>query len=93
MEVIEIKNIEDCFDGTSIKELLLSEDISRELIFALGKDGDIQYFPNFARPFFKIRVNGRFDIKGIEGDRTIRIHLKDTENCAFQHFINSLRNG
>lgn len=87
MQVVKIKHVEDCFDGSLIKELLLSEEISRNFIFAVGKDGDIQYFDNFARPFFKIRIHGRYDLKGIQGNRTMRIHIKNTEEYSLDDFI------
>lgn len=90
MEVVEVKHVEDCFDGSLIKELLLSHEISSELIFALGKKRDVQYFAHFARPFFKIRVPGVFDLKGIEGNRTMRIHLKNPKEYSLDDFINFL---
>lgn len=86
MKVVDIKHVEDCFDGSLIKEMLLAEKISKEQIFALGQDGDVQYFPHFARPFFKIRVQGLFDLKGIEGNQSIRVHLKDPKEYAIDHF-------
>ena len=87
MKVIEIRHIEDCFDGSLIKELLFSEKISRNFIYALNKKGDIQYFAHFSRPFFKIRVNNIYDIKGIEGSNSVRIHLKNPANYTIEDFI------
>ncbi|BDS15064.1 hypothetical protein [Aureispira anguillae] len=90
MTVIQIKHIEDCFDGSSVKELLLSEAISSDLIHALGKTGDLQYFPHFARPFFKIRLHKKLDVKGIEGNDTLRIRLKAPIEVNLKNFIDSL---
>lgn len=87
MKVLDVKHVEDCFDGSLIKELLLSTEISKEMIYLLGKNGDVQYFPNFAKPFFKIRVNREYDIKGIEGNRSIRIHLKNPKKYSLDKFI------
>ena len=86
MPVVDIKNVEDCFDGTSIREVLLSFEITKAQIFALGKEGKLQYFADFARPFFKIRVEGRYDLKGIEGNNTIRVHLKNPGEYSIDHF-------
>jgi hypothetical protein len=90
MKVVEIRHVEDCFDGSLIKELLLSHAISQDLIFSLGKGGKVQYFPHFARPFFKIRVAGVYDIKGIEGNMSMRIHLKNPGEYSLDDFINFL---
>ena len=90
MKVEEVKHVEDCFDGSLIKELLLSSEISKKLIFALGEDGKVQYFPHFAKPFFKIRVVGKYDLKGIEGNKTMRIHLKYPKKYSTNEFIKFL---
>lgn len=91
MEVTEIKHIEDCFDGSLIKELLVKVKISKEQIFALGKDGHLQYFPHFARPFFKIRIPGFYDLKGIEGNNSFRIHLKNPTKYSLEDFIEYMK--
>ena len=85
MKVVDVKHVEDCFDGSLIKELLLDSEITKELIFALGEGGTVQYFGHFARPFFKIRVEGLYDLKGIEGNRTMRVHLKSLERFAVEN--------
>lgn len=86
MKVVDTKHVEDCFNGSLIKELLLSENIRKNQIYALGEGGDIQYFDQFARPFFKIRIDGVFDLKGIEGNRSIRVHLKSPEKFSLEDF-------
>ncbi len=87
MKVNEVKHVEDCFDGSLIKELLLSEGITKELIYKLGSKGDVQYFAHFARPFFKIRVAGLYDMKGIEGNKSMRVHLKEPGNFTLDNLI------
>lgn len=90
MKVVDIKHVEDCFDGSLIKEMLLAEEISKEQIFALGQDGDVQYFPHFAKPFFKVRVKGLFDLKGIEGNKSMRVHLKNPKEYTMDTFSEML---
>ncbi len=92
MQVIDIKPVEDCFDGSMISELRLSQEITKELIFSLGQDGDVQYFAHFARPFFKIRIPGVYDVKGIEGNNTMRVHLKNPGRYSLETFIENLEN-
>jgi hypothetical protein len=90
MEVVEIRHMEDCFDGSLIKEILLAENIFKEQIYALGEGGHIQYFPDFPRPFYKIRISGLYDLKGIEGNSTMRVHLKSPETFPLEKFIDLL---
>jgi hypothetical protein len=90
MKVVAVTHVEDCFDGSLIKEVLLSDSIRKEFIFILGKNGDVQYFSNFARPFFKIRVKKLFDIKGIEGNKTMRVHIKNPEKYSIEDFIHNV---
>jgi hypothetical protein len=71
MTIAEIRDADDCVEGSFMKEILLTEPIKRELIDYLGTFGDLQYFPNFARPFFRVDVPGKFIVKGIEGDRRL----------------------
>ncbi len=87
MEVVKVKDIEDCLDGSFIKELLLSQEISKDFIFELAGKGNLEYFSDFARPFFKIRVSGVYDLKGVQGNKTIRIHLKSPEEYSIEDFI------
>ncbi len=86
MEILEIKNVEDCFDGSLIKEILLSSEITKDFIYSIGDGCIIQYFDNFARPFFKIRKNGLFDLKGIEGNKTMRVHIKNPDKFSMDDF-------
>ncbi|PKK88810.1 MAG: hypothetical protein CVV64_17145 [Candidatus Wallbacteria bacterium HGW-Wallbacteria-1] len=90
MKITEKKQVEDCFDGSLIFELRLSGEITEEMILTLGKTGNLQYFPHFARPFFKLRVAGLYDLKGIEGNRTLRIHLKKPTEFSLENFADLL---
>jgi hypothetical protein len=88
MKVLTMRPIEDCFDGSSIRELTLDVPVTRELVTVLGAGGTIQYFADFPRPLFRVRVEGRYDIKGIAGESTIRVHLKHPERFSWEGFAN-----
>ncbi|MBF0362829.1 MAG: hypothetical protein HQK49_17555 [Oligoflexia bacterium] len=79
MIIINISIKEDCLDSTIIKEFAFDQSINREYINYLGKLGSMQYFPEFPKPFFSIIVDREFKIKGIEGEKTIRI-IFDNKN-------------
>ncbi|MCP4155858.1 MAG: hypothetical protein GY757_49495 [bacterium] len=71
MKVLDFKHIEDCFDGSYIKEVLLDTPISADFIRHLGKLGSLQYFPDFPRPFFRIDSE-KASLKGIQDNNTFR---------------------
>lgn len=80
MTVVDVRDIEDCFDGFFVKEVLFSEPITREAIYHLGQGADLQYFPDFPRPFFRVD-RPDFVLQGVEGNRTARVTL-GKENTA-----------
>jgi hypothetical protein len=91
MKVEALTHVEDCFDGSHIKELVFAECIQKNHIQRLGKRGYLQYFEHFARPFFKIRIEGKCDLKGVEGNRTMRVHIKNHSEYSIEQFIFSIR--
>jgi hypothetical protein len=85
MKIVEIKEIEECLEGTFMKEILLDDVITRDFIFYLGDIGTLQYFYTFARPFFKV-THENYEFKGVEGNRTIRLLLKNKPDHSLQEF-------
>ncbi len=97
MKIIKIKELEDCFDGTFMKEALLSENVTKTFIDHLAETGKLEYHASFTRPYFRIDVPGMFIIKGVEGNRSIRLILnrKKIESALdfFQSYVNDYTNG
>jgi hypothetical protein len=87
MKIIAIKNIENCIAGNDTKEVIFDAPVTRDFIHYLGKNSDLQYFPNFPRPFFKIEVQGKYLLKGIESERIIKIILKEPFETSLQTLI------
>jgi hypothetical protein len=75
MKILDIKDIEDCFDGTFIKEVVFDTQIDETFVLKLKDFGDLRYFPQFAKPFFKMNVNGKYSFKGVIGNKSIRLIL------------------
>ncbi len=78
VDIVTIRDIEDCLDGSYIKELQLSHEITEAFIKALGSIGDLQYFPHFPRPFFRVDAKGVM-FKGIQSNDTIRVVIWEQE--------------
>jgi len=79
LKISEIIHIEDCFDGSYIKEILFDNIITKEFINYIARTGELNYYPNFSRPFFRIQLGSFTNIKGVEGNKTIRVLLKNSE--------------
>lgn len=79
MTIQQIKDIEDCFDGSHIKEIIFKEPIQKEFIDSLMNIGNLKYYPFFSQPFFKLDVPDKFSVKGVEGNYSIRIVINKKE--------------
>lgn len=68
MRLIEIKKLEDCFDGSVIFKYTFDKDVNEALMKRIGEKGKVQYFPEFPKPFFKIITPESIQVRGIVGD-------------------------
>lgn len=66
MFVVDIRPIEECLDGFTVKNYVLSEPTTEAQIRCLGTTYRLEYF-QFARPFYRIRAEGKFTVKGVTG--------------------------
>ena len=97
MKIEAIKLIEDCMDGSFIKEILLSQVITECFIRYLAELGILHYYTTFPRPFFQIEAPDQFIIKGVEGNRTVRLilfkEIKDKQLSLIVLHINNFNTG
>ena len=86
MKVKEVKVVEDCFDGSFIREFILDEPTSEDFIKKLSQDAILEYYKDFPRPLFKIKKKKAYEIKGVIGNKSVRVifsrystqeHVKD----------------
>jgi len=87
MKIIKIKHIEDCFDGSYIKELLFDDAVNREFILQLGQKGDLNYLEDFSRPFFKVMFRDDFYLKGVQGNYSVRVFLRDQKDIEHIQYL------
>jgi hypothetical protein len=73
MNILYVKKLEECLDRTMIFEYGFSAPVSEADIRRLGRGGDLSYFPEFARPFFKLVTSDGVQIKGIVGDVSVQV--------------------
>lgn len=77
MKVVKIKKVEDCYESSNTRDILLSQPITEDFVKYLGKIGKLILFNEFDVPYFKIIVKGEYTIKGAFGKKTIRILLPE----------------
>ena len=78
MKLIDIKKLEDCFDGSMIFRYSFKNKIDESFMNKLGEKGKLQYYPEFPRPFFKIITNDGAQVKGIIGDDNFEVVFPQT---------------
>ena len=84
MRIVAIKKVEDCFDGSTIYAYTFSHAWSRESILALDQLGQLDFYPDFPRPFFRVRVTGGCQVKGVEGEQTCVVIYPETNKEAIK---------
>ena len=85
--VIEVRHVEDCFDGDFIKEFELDQPLDEAVMRRLADDGELQYFPNFPRPYFRIDRRGVCTIQGVIGKKTFRVTFSRSGPKDAEHML------
>lgn len=67
------RKLEDCFDGSSVVLYSFDGSWSRESIMSLKGLGELSYYPDFPRPFFRLVCRNGLQVKGVEGERQCRV--------------------
>lgn len=73
MKIISTTLIKAYRNGCILKEYTLDGTISLEFIEFLGKSGVREFFPDFARPFFRITRERCCIMKGILGNTSFQV--------------------
>ena len=68
MRIVEVTKVEDCFDGSSVLRYRFDTSWSQETVLRLRTLGELDYFPEFPRPFFRLRAHSGLQVKGVEGE-------------------------
>ncbi len=90
MNIIAIKKIDDCLEGTNVRDLLFDIELTRTFIDYLGDQGKLIYRDFSTKPFFTIIVRGKFTLKGSLGNKTIRMLLP--EGVSPDKYIEGIKN-
>ncbi|MCJ7525571.1 MAG: hypothetical protein MUP71_10185 [Candidatus Aminicenantes bacterium] len=75
MKIIEVRKVEDCFDGALRLEYRFDGEIAEPFMRRLATGSRLDYFPDFPKPFFKIFREDGLQIKGILGSFDIEAYF------------------
>jgi hypothetical protein len=88
VRIDEVTKLEDCFDGSAVFRYGFDRPWSREAIQELRVLGTLDFFPDFPRPFFRLRTAGGLQARGVEGERCCQVVLpasgREREKSAFE---------
>lgn len=90
MRITGIERLEDCFDGSSVYSYQFDQPWTRETILQLSALGELDYFADFPRPFFRIRAAGGLQLKGVEGLDHCRVVLPPARREDFRQALDDL---
>jgi hypothetical protein len=73
VKIVQSRKVEDCFDGSSVYAYSFDEAWNRGTIASIQVFGKLEYYPDFPRPFFRVRGCNGLEVKGVEGERNCRV--------------------
>ena len=73
MRIISKSKVEDCFDGSSVYRYWFAERWTRASIQELRALGELEYFADFPKPFFRVCSKNGMQFKGVEGESSCQV--------------------
>ncbi len=91
MEIKKISDVDDCLDGLIMKKIDFDQPVDENFIAFMGQFGELEYHPDFARPYFRIDFEKSFILKGVEGNLQITLILsRENPDKSITDFKNLL---
>ena len=88
--VIASKVLENCLDYSVVKEIRLSNTVGEEVMRRMARQGILQFFPHFARPYFRIDRGQYYVIQGVFGDTSVRVTFSPLADLGTEDQLRSL---
>lgn len=93
-EVLAVKTVEDCFDADLVREVELASPMSERLMRLLAAGGELDFHPEFPRPYYRIDLSGAYVLQGSLGSQVIRVTLARGKSAeALQQLVHLLNEG
>jgi len=85
--VIAVRKVEECLDGTTIKEFDLDAPLTEAVMRQIVEDGKLRYYPDFPRPYFRIDRTDAAVIQGVIGTCTLRIVFPQSSSGGLEECL------
>ncbi len=79
MKVVKVKKVEDCYESSNARDIILSSQITKDFAKHLGKFGKLLLFDEFGISYFKLIVKGKYTVKGAFGKTILRVILPEED--------------
>ncbi|MBD3404294.1 hypothetical protein GF420_15500 [candidate division GN15 bacterium] len=86
MKIVDIRTLDDCLGRSLIRDVVFDSPVTKDVIQYLGTAGRLSYFPDFARPFYRLDIPGHFCLKGVEGEASARLILTGDIETSLERF-------
>ncbi len=88
--VSDIREVENCFDGSFIKEVELNEPLNEQIMHRMARGARLAFYPEFPRPYFRIERKRAFVVQGVLGNRVFRATLSRTNTAQAEMTLKEL---
>lgn len=65
--------LEDCFDGSLIKQFELNQPLNESMMQLMAAQSRLDYHKHFPRPYFRIEKPHHWVIQGVLGEQSFRV--------------------
>lgn len=87
MSILESEKISKCFDGGSIIDYKLKSIITTDSIYKMSTLGKLDYYKSFPTRYFTVHLKDGGQIRGIEGDSTLRVIYDKNSQCTSKESV------
>ena len=92
--MIAVRQVEECLDGTTIKEFDLDAPLTEAVMRRIAEDAKLAYYPEFPKPYFRIDRAGAYVAQGVIGTCTLRVVFsQSTTTCLEECLRSSIEKG
>ena len=89
MRIVDVKRVEDCFDGSRVMRYFFDTPWTAAVIRRLAALGDLEYCDDFPRPLFRVTLPDGAEIKGVEGESDCQVVYPQRDREQIQARIES----
>ena len=90
VHVLTSQVVENCLDYSVVKEIRLSDTVGEEVMRRMARQGNLQFFPHFLRPYFRIDRGQYYVIQGVFGETSVRVTFSPLADSGSEDQLRSL---